>query len=398
MSKSSGRLSLVKAATRAPQSSHRMRVLMTADAVGGVWNLSLDLAAGLRAHRIDVVLAVLGPSPSLAQRRAAARRGIHLEQAPYSLEWMAEPWKDVEAAAKWLELLERGLGCDLVHLNGYSYARFPFRGPKLVVGHSCVLSWWRAVRGDHAPAEWEPYRRAVAAGLAAAQHVVAPSAWMAAELRRTYHAPTEVTVIHNGRSSRRFAPSMKRAFVLASGRLWDEAKNLRALSRISGAVPWPVIIAGPLSMGAEEGAAREQAAADYGGVQLLGALNQAELARLYGAAPIYAHPARYEPFGLSVLEAALSGCALVLGDIPSLRELWNGAAVFVDPSDDGALARAITNLVNRPHERQFLALEARRRARSYSRDRMIRAYARLYGRMLAWPAVPSWPREAACAS
>ncbi len=31
-------------------------------------------------------------------------------------------------------------------------------------------------------------------------------------------------------------------------------------------------------------------------------------------------PARYEPFGLSVLEAALSGCALVLGDIPSLRE------------------------------------------------------------------------------
>ena len=34
-------------------------------------------------------------------------------------------------------------------------------------------------------------------------------------------------------------------------------------------------------------------------------------------------PARYEPFGLSILEAALSGCALVLGDLPSLRELWD---------------------------------------------------------------------------
>jgi glycogen(starch) synthase len=221
---------------------------------------------------------------------------------------------------------------------------------------------------------------------------------MASELRRIYGTATEVSVIHNGRSSRRFAPRQKRAFILASGRLWDEAKNLRALSRVSGAVPWPVIIAGPLSMSGQDGAAREQAVADYGGVQLMGAVNQAELARLYGAAPIYAHPARYEPFGLSVLEAALSGCALVLGDIPSLRELWNGAAVFVDPSDDAALARALTGVANRPHERNFLALEARRRARAYSRDRMISAYARLYARMLAWPAVSAWNRETACAS
>jgi glycogen(starch) synthase len=391
-----GELSLDE--TTPPRSSHRTRVLMTADAVGGVWNLSLDLAAGLRAHRIDVVLAVLGPAPTVGQRRAAARRGIRLEEAPFSLEWMSEPWKDIEAAGKWLMRLEDQLGCDLVHLNGYSYARFPFRTPKLVVGHSCVLSWWRAVRGDRPPPEWHTYHRQVTAGLTGAQHVVAPSAWMASELRRIYATPTEVSVIHNGRSSRRFAPRQKRAFILASGRLWDEAKNLRALSRVSGAVPWPVIIAGPLSMSGQDGAAREQAAADYGGVQLMGAVNQAELARLYGAAPIYAHPARYEPFGLSVLEAALSGCALVLGDIPSLRELWNGAAVFVDPSDDAALARALTSVANRPHERNFLALEARRRARSYSRDRMIGAYARLYARMLAWPAVPAWNRETACAS
>ena len=51
-----------------------------------------------------------------------------------------------------------------------------------------------------------------------------------------------------------------------------------------------------------------------------------------GRAAIYALPARYEPFGLSILEAALSGCALVIGDIPSLREIWADAALFV-PSD-----------------------------------------------------------------
>ena len=58
-------------------------------------------------------------------------------------------------------------------------------------------------------------------------------------------------------------------------------------------------------------------------------------------AAIYALPARYEPFRLEVLEAAAPGCALVLGDIASLRELWDGAALFVAPDDDRALrARA----------------------------------------------------------
>ena len=46
--------------------------------------------------------------------------------------------------------------------------------------------------------------------------------------------------------------------------------------------------------------------------------------------------ARYEPFGLAVLEAAQAGCALVLSDIPTFRELWNGAAQFVPPGDDAA--------------------------------------------------------------
>src|SRR5439155_1168938 len=73
----------------------------------------------------------------------------------------------------------------------------------------------------------------------------------------------------------------------------------------------------------------------------VGQIGSLALRRLYAEASIYAWPARYEPFGLSVLEAALSGCALVLGDIPSLRELWEGAAWFVPADDDGALAAAI---------------------------------------------------------
>ena len=57
-------------------------------------------------------------------------------------------------------------------------------------------------------------------------------------------------------------------------------------------------------------------------LEALGKLPAAEMKLWFAHAAIYCLPARYEPFGLSVLEAGLSGCALVLGDIPSLREIW----------------------------------------------------------------------------
>jgi len=93
-------------------------------------------------------------------------------------------------------------------------------------------------------------------------------------------------------------------------------------------------------------------------------------------------PARYEPFGLSVLEAAFSGCALVLGDIPSLRELWQDAAAFVDPDDDAALARAINQLIDRPDECAELAQRARVRAQPLTLARMAENYLGLYQTML----------------
>src|SRR3954454_22732288 len=102
-----------------------------------------------------------------------------------------------------------------------------------------------------------------------------------------------------------------------------------------------------------------------------------------GRAAVFAHPARYEPFGLAVLEAALARCALVLGDIASLRELWDGAAVFVAPGDAAALAAACERLAADAGERGRRAAPARRRAARYDATTMGRAYLRLYDRLRA---------------
>lgn len=95
-------------------------------------------------------------------------------------------------------------------------------------------------------------------------------------------------------------------------------------------------------------------------------------------ASIYALPARYEPFGLSALEAGLSGCALILGDIPSLREVWGDAALYVPPDDAKALRWGLKWLIRNSALRADLAARALARARTYSLERMAQNYLDAY--------------------
>jgi glycosyltransferase involved in cell wall biosynthesis len=353
------------------------RVLMTAEAIGGVWTYAAELSRALEAHRIEVVLAALGPEPSLEQRRALAP-GVKVQVGDYRLEWMDDPWEDVERAGEWLLSLERRFTPDIVHLNGYCHGSLPFRAPAIVVAHSCAISWWEAVKGVPPPEHYARYRVMVRAGLEGARMVVAPTRAMLRTLIDTYGPLGPAAVISNGCHPGLFAERPKEPFILSAGRLWDAAKNLGALAAASGKVCWPIFVAGDER--APEGV--PDASAPLEELFPLGVLRREELAAWLARAAIYALPARYEPFGLSALEAALSGCALVLGDTPSLREIWSGAADFVSPDDPAALARALNRLIAEPAERVRLASRARARALQLTAARMAARYAMLYRSIL----------------
>ncbi len=359
------------------------RVLMTADAVGGVWTYALELCRSLGRAGVDVALATMGPRPSPAQRADALALGnVTLFESDHRLEWMEDPWDDVARAGDWLLAIEREFAPDIVHLNGYAHGALPWRAPCLVVGHSCVLSWWRAVHGVDAPANWDRYREATGRGLRAASLVVAPTAAMLTALAQHYHVRHGL-VIANGREPERFQrAAWKEECILCVGRLWDAAKNVEALAAVAGDLPWRVQVAG-------DATGPQGVPAVFPYVEWLGCCAPAELAEHFARAAIYALPARYEPFGLSALEAALAGCALVLGDIPSLRELWDDAAVFVAPDDRTALRAALDDLIQHAGHRHRLASLARCRAARYSAARMGARYLGAYRALLATQPSPA---------
>ncbi|VTU41235.1 glycosyltransferase, family [Variovorax sp. PBS-H4] len=369
-------------------------VLMTADCVGGVWTHALELAAALGRLGGRVTLASMGAPLTPAQRaQAAGIPALSLHESTWRLEWMDDPWDDVAAAGHWLQQLEQSLRPDVVHLNQFAFGALRFRAPTLVVAHSCVLSWWRAVRGGSAPASFDRYRRAVAAGLAGAGLVAAPTHAMLASLAENHGLARPGLVLPNGRDPLAYRPAAKQPVVLSAGRLWDEAKNLAALEAVAAELPWPVRVAGATR--SPGGGMRETHA-----VEPLGELSPSALAVQMSQAAIYALPARYEPFGQSALEAALSGCALVLGDIGSLRELWGPAALYVPPDDHGALRDALLRLIAQPSLRDRLARSARARALRFTPARMAHAYRRAYRQLIAHASPPPTPRleEFSCAS
>lgn len=349
---------------------------MTADAVGGVFTYVLGLGALLTKEGIDVHVATMGPRPNDKQRRAAREAGVTLHSSDFRLEWMEAPWEDVDRAGQWLLGLERDTRPDVIHLNGYCHGTLPWQAPVIIVAHSCVLSWWRAVRGEAAPSSFGEYRKRVAEGLEAADLVIAPTRAMLACLDVEYGVKNAGLVIHHAGDASAFHPGTKGEFILAAGRLWDDAKNVAALAKVAGRTRYPILVAGSDTPPGDSPRPRPH------GIHTLGELGSRELANLMARAAIYALPARYEPFGLSILEAALSECALVLGDIPSLRELWEGAALFVEPEDERALGDALELLTGDEKRRQYLARRARTRALELRPDDMAAAYRGAYERVI----------------
>lgn len=348
-----------------------MRILMTSDTVGGVWDYTCTLARALDEAGHDVLLAVFG---EIGDRHRRLPSGVEVTTRPYRLEWMPEAEPDVEASTAWVTELARLWEADLVHLNQFSPALGPFEVPVVLVAHSDVISWFSESLGAPAPDEWRRYAARVRRALRRATAVVAPTQYQSNLLAR-HHGRGADRVIHNGVVPPETVSTEREPIAMCAARAWDSAKGAGTLDRAAGLLDdaeLAVHLLGPLFSPTGEGLEPQHLTAH-------GAVERAEVDRLMQRASIYVAPSLYEPFGLAPLEAALQGCALVLSDIGSFREVWGGSAIYFPPGDETALAAVLKQLAADPRRLERRATGAQRRAlRRLTADRMSEAYLALY--------------------
>lgn len=358
------------------ETHHPSKILMTADTSGGVWTYALELARALATTQTQIALATFGdPLTEEQKANASAIGNLTVYESNYLPEWMDKDGDDIAKAGEWLLELKEEVQPDLVHLNGMVHASLPWGKPVVAVVHSCVLSWWRAVRQEDAPKAWSKYKELVKTGLQSADMVITTTQALMHEATETYGPFKKSGVVYNGRKQQHFKFGKKEPFVFSMGSIWDEGKNIATLAHISADLNWPVYIAG------ENKHPETGQTVNPENVHFLGKLTDYEIAEWLSRASIFALPARYEPFGLSILEAAMSGCALVTGKTESLAEIWGNAAKYTDPNNADEIRDTIKTLIEDEFCRNIMACRAVKRSHGYTAEQMAQDYIYLYSQL-----------------
>ena len=357
-----------------------MHILLTTDTIGGVWTFTRELSTVLLADGHTVSLVSFGRLPSASQfewtndtslRHPSAFRYV-ASTAP--LEWMQQNGRTIVDGLPVLVRLIHECRPDIIHSSQFCFGRLRLPLPVIITAHSDVISWAQAC--DPATLKqtsWlERYCRLVQNGLDDAAAVVAPTRWMLDALRRNFSVLPQAHVVYNGRTiSPETSASSRRQQAVSIGRLWDKAKNLALLAERS--YPVPILVAG--EMDHEDGKAQ-----GVGSLRVLGTLDEHPLLSLYRSSSLYLGPSLYEPFGLAPLEAALCGCALLLNDIPTFREIWGDAAYYFH--DGPSLDEMLSCVVSAGGQLNAMQRRAYKVATKLTARRMTEQYLSLYEQIL----------------
>ncbi|EYD78257.1 putative glycosyltransferase protein [Rubellimicrobium mesophilum DSM 19309] len=339
----------------------------------------MDLAGALRPAGVETVFLGFGPPPSPAQRAEAEVLG-KLDWADAPLDWLVQDESALARVPGLIDDAARRHGVDLLQVNMPTQAAgLETDRPLLVVSHSCVTTWFRAVRNSGLPPGWEWQGELNARGLARADLIVAPSQSHGEALRACYGPLPRLRVVLNAVTTPEPTRLPEKPIVIASGRWWDEGKGGRVLDAAADLTNWPVRLLGPTHGPNGAAFAAENARLD-------GELPHAEAIALMREAGIFVSPSLYEPFGLAVAEAGRMGLPLVLSDIPTFRELWDNVAWFVPPGDPEELAVALDRLASDPHQRRRLGEAARLRSRRFTAEAQAQAMLSLYEGLVPVPA------------
>lgn len=240
-------------------------------------------------------------------------------------------------------------GCDLVHAMGGPGGIVLMRALSVPVVYTANHTYAQAYpRTDPRRAlsfiEARGYRRA------SAVMCISPST--ADVVRRLGIDPRRVEVVLPGVEADRIAGAAAGVVrepgrLLFAGRLEAAKRPLDAVGAMAALCARdPAVHGVVIGEGSLVGRVRDAAAAvPDGRVSLLGAVDDATLAREYARASVVLVPSAYEGLGLVALEAQVAGAAVCGYDVTGLRDAIGEGGIVTCPGDVGALAEAAWGLL-----------------------------------------------------
>ena len=113
-------------------------------------------------------------------------------------------------------------------------------------------------------------------------------------------------------------------------------------------------------------------------VKILSRLSDLEVRCAYKLCSLFVFPSSYEGFGIPILEAMVTGCPMVLSDLPVFREITQSRAVYFDHHDTDSMAVAIDKVVTSSTERARQIIYGYERVKEFNFNNLAIQLANLY--------------------
>lgn len=311
----------------------------------------------------------------------------------------------------WIDELDQ---YDLIHLHNVHGYYMPFEVLLVLLSKPCVWTlhdYWLVTGGPpwelvetfvylHYPAEWinrSHKRRAKLISVVAEKKptIVVPSHNAADCLRDLGLNFIPLNVIPHGLFDSELAPNNsdrmsarmkkgwpvdKHVLLFASATVDNPVKGFGFFWEALKALPQP---AGWIAFVAGGHSAQAQAKVRETNIDLrfLGMLDNEDLKECFRACDTYVTPTMNESFGMTVVEALAEGSQVVCSDLPVLREVTGGDAIFFPPGDSKALSEELRRLIGKTDKQDRVVVATNIRER-FSNTRMAQEYFNLYQRVI----------------
>jgi glycosyltransferase involved in cell wall biosynthesis len=236
-------------------------------------------------------------------------------------------------------------------------------------------------------------RLLVPPSLRRASRVIAISEFTKHDLIERYGTPEEKIVVVPEAPAAWFTPlpdaasqplpaGIREPFVLAVGNL-EPRKNLATLIEAFGdlvrrGIGGSLVIAGKNKYQGEQVTATVERLGLHSRVIFTGFVDDPTLRLLYNRAALFVYPSLYEGFGLPPLEAMACGCPVVASRATAIPETVGDAAILVDATSVAALAEAMWRVLNDPALARRLSADGRAHAGRFSWGRTAELTRRVY--------------------
>lgn len=195
------------------------------------------------------------------------------------------------------------------------------------------------------------------------------------DLERKYAVnPDRISVVQLGIDAEDFntnAVTSSNPYFLHVGRV-EKKKNIQLLVQAFDAFKQStkskigLVLVGSFGYGSDEINEQIKISEFADDIKVMGYMSDKDMIPLLNGALAYVLPSKFEGFGMPALEAMAAGVPLIASDLPVMREVAEGAALFSDPDDVNSWTTSMTRMATDQELRSTLIAAGHERAKKFS--------------------------------